>query len=48
MARVYHPTQDGKNLQNKKQGGPKEAKGGGKGKPTTPPAEAEKEDGEGE
>lgn len=28
MARVYNPAHDGKALQNKKKGGPKEAKGG--------------------
>lgn len=44
MARVYHPTKDGKALQNKKKGSSKEAKGGG----PAPEGTQEKKEGEGE
>lgn len=49
MARVYHPTKDGKALQNKNRGGPKEAKDGkGKTGTTTAEGEGQKTEGEGE
>lgn len=49
MARVYHPTKDGKALQNKNRGGPKEAKDGkGKTDPAPYEGEGQKKEGEGE
>lgn len=49
MARVYRPTKDGKALQNKNRGGPKEAKDGkGQADTTTAEGEGQKTEGEGE
>lgn len=49
MARVYHPTKDGKALQNKNRGGPKEAKDGkGNTGHASTEGEGQKKEGEGE